>query len=307
MAAAAAKARGLEAYAKGDYASAAYRFGEAISASTDADPERHVYFSNRCAARLHLGDVQGATRDAEQTVELAPTWAKGWSRLGNCLSRDAARISEATAALEKAVRLGNPDAGTALEDLKRRETSSSRASASSSSSPFGAGASRLVSYLTARAQGTSFVARARYAAATEAQRWLVKAALCMVAYAFGCAIFGAPELPFGLGSTHRGARRQRNDGYYGSDDDGYDHGSGDVQMMGGVVGGLGTLASMGALYLAYKQGASPYTLMMIANALGLGGRRRGYGGIGGMPFGMGGGMPFGMMGGRRGFGRGGFF
>ena len=32
MAAAAAKARGLEAYAKGDYASAAYRFGEAISA-----------------------------------------------------------------------------------------------------------------------------------------------------------------------------------------------------------------------------------------------------------------------------------
>jgi hypothetical protein len=69
----------------------------------------------------------------------------------------------------------------------------------------------------------------------------------------------------------------------------------------GTAGGLGTVVALALLYLAYKQGASPYALMMLANMLGLtGGRRRGYGGFGGMPYGMGG------MRGRRGFG-GGFF
>ena len=74
----------------------------------------------------------------------------------------------------------------------------------------------------------------------------------------------------------------------------------DPYVSNGTLGGLGTLASLAVLYFAYKNGASPYTLMMIANALGLGGgRRRGMGyGYGGFP-----GMGYGGMG-RRGFGRG---
>ena len=84
MAAATAKARGSEAYAAGKYESAVRCFGEAISVAARDDPDVHLYHSNRCAARLQVGDVEGATKDAEATTRLAPKWAKGWSRLGNC-------------------------------------------------------------------------------------------------------------------------------------------------------------------------------------------------------------------------------
>ena len=137
VAAATAKARGSEAYAAGNYASAVRCFGEAISVAAKDDPDVHVYHSNRCAARLQVGDVEGATKDAEATTRLAPKWAKGWSRLGNCLSRDPTRVSDARRALEKAVRLGSVDARDALADLDRRHPASARALAA----PAGANAS----------------------------------------------------------------------------------------------------------------------------------------------------------------------
>ena len=64
MAAAAAKARGLEAYAKGDYASAAYRFGEAISASTDADPGKHTMVTSTTDAPRDCIFEDVETRDS---------------------------------------------------------------------------------------------------------------------------------------------------------------------------------------------------------------------------------------------------
>lgn len=42
-----------------------------------------VYFSNRSAAYLKLGDAKSkALKDAEKCIELAPEWSKSFSRLG---------------------------------------------------------------------------------------------------------------------------------------------------------------------------------------------------------------------------------
>lgn len=42
-----------------------------------------VYFSNRSAAYLKLGDAKSkALKDAEKCMELAPEWSKSFSRLG---------------------------------------------------------------------------------------------------------------------------------------------------------------------------------------------------------------------------------
>lgn len=42
-----------------------------------------MYFSNRSAAYLKLGDAKSkALKDAERCMELAPEWPKSFSRLG---------------------------------------------------------------------------------------------------------------------------------------------------------------------------------------------------------------------------------
>ena len=46
--------------------------------------EMHIYYSNRCAARMQLGNLDGALEDAMQCTKLSSRWAKGWSRLGTC-------------------------------------------------------------------------------------------------------------------------------------------------------------------------------------------------------------------------------
>lgn len=46
-------------------------------------PPPKVYFSNRSAAYLKLGDAKSkALKDAERCMELAPEWSKSFSRLG---------------------------------------------------------------------------------------------------------------------------------------------------------------------------------------------------------------------------------
>ena len=46
------------------------------------DPDNHIYYSNRAAAYMTADSISKALRDAEKCVALAPTWAKGYSRLG---------------------------------------------------------------------------------------------------------------------------------------------------------------------------------------------------------------------------------
>ena len=49
----------------------------------DLDPENHIYYSNRCAAFLAMGDAKSkALKDAEKCMELKKDWVKSYLRLG---------------------------------------------------------------------------------------------------------------------------------------------------------------------------------------------------------------------------------
>lgn len=76
------------------FAAAAEMYSRAIA----LDPDNAVYFSNRSAAYLAMGDARGkALRDAERCIELRPEWWKGYSRKGAAehalLRFDAARAT----------------------------------------------------------------------------------------------------------------------------------------------------------------------------------------------------------------------
>jgi tetratricopeptide (TPR) repeat protein len=58
---------------------------EAILLYTQAinlDPDNQVLYSNRCAAYMKNDSKSKALHDAEKCVQIAPTWSKGYVRLG---------------------------------------------------------------------------------------------------------------------------------------------------------------------------------------------------------------------------------
>lgn len=64
------------------------RNDEAIEAYSEAirlDESNHVLYSNRSAAYLKAGKLEEALKDGEKTIELNPTWPKGYSRKGGAL------------------------------------------------------------------------------------------------------------------------------------------------------------------------------------------------------------------------------
>ncbi|TDH67457.1 hypothetical protein CCR75_005965 [Bremia lactucae] len=87
--------------AEGNKLLAAKQLSDAVEMYTRAielDPENAVYYSNRSAAYLAMGDARGkALKDAEKCIDLKPTWWKGYSRKGaaeHALQRyDAARAT----------------------------------------------------------------------------------------------------------------------------------------------------------------------------------------------------------------------
>ncbi|CAM9155146.1 unnamed protein product [Choristocarpus tenellus] len=76
------KGEGNAAFKAGKWTEAVQGYSRAI----DLDPEDKaslVYYSNRSAAYLKLGDAKSkALKDAEKCVKLAPEWSKAYSRLG---------------------------------------------------------------------------------------------------------------------------------------------------------------------------------------------------------------------------------
>ena len=67
-----------------------------------AGPNSHVYYSNRAAAHLSLGDVEGSIQDSELALTIRPDYAKAHSRLG--LAHYASgRYEEAVASYEAAL------------------------------------------------------------------------------------------------------------------------------------------------------------------------------------------------------------
>ena len=72
------KEKGGEAFRAGDWNAAISCFTQAIA----IDPDNHILYSNRSAAFMRADSISKALYDAEKCVQLAPTWTKGYSRLG---------------------------------------------------------------------------------------------------------------------------------------------------------------------------------------------------------------------------------
>lgn len=74
---------------QGNVALASENYAEAIDIYTKAiqlDDKNHVLYSNRSAAYVKAGKYEEALQDANKTIELNPTWVKGYSRKGSALS-----------------------------------------------------------------------------------------------------------------------------------------------------------------------------------------------------------------------------
>ncbi len=92
------KVRGNEAFGKEAYRDAIDLFSKCI----DLDPTNHTYYSNRAAAYIRIEAWEDAIRDGRECVRIAPTWAKGYIRLGTALSKSPHTASEAIYILKKA-------------------------------------------------------------------------------------------------------------------------------------------------------------------------------------------------------------
>lgn len=73
-----AKERGNEAFRRGAFKEAVDHYTEAIR----CDPADHIFFSNRSACQVSLGNYEQALQDASRCVELKPSWPKGYLRKG---------------------------------------------------------------------------------------------------------------------------------------------------------------------------------------------------------------------------------
>ena len=100
-AAEAAKGRGNSRFAAKEYELAIEAYSEAIALEPEGFP-LHVVYSNRSAAYLAKGDAKSrALQDAMKCVALAPSWAKGYGRLGAAQSA-LGRFADAQASYIKA-------------------------------------------------------------------------------------------------------------------------------------------------------------------------------------------------------------
>ncbi|KAJ3327099.1 Hsp90 cochaperone [Blyttiomyces sp. JEL0837] len=115
------KSQGNKAFSSGDFPSAIKYFTEAIA----IDSSNHVLYSNRSAAYASQKNYVDALTDAEKTVELNSSWAKGYSRKGAALY-GLGRYSEAVECYKAGLNLeptnaqmkkGLEDSEMALEDL----------------------------------------------------------------------------------------------------------------------------------------------------------------------------------------------
>jgi len=75
------KEQGNQFFGEGQLERAVAAYTQGLNLQKDS----HVLFSNRAAAFLKLGNVEKAVEDARKCVELAPEWAKGYTRLAQAL------------------------------------------------------------------------------------------------------------------------------------------------------------------------------------------------------------------------------
>jgi len=75
------KEKGNEEFKKGNMAQAI----EFYTYATEMDPKNHIYMTNRAAAYAHMQKWDKSLRDAQKSVEMNPSWDKGYWRIGNAL------------------------------------------------------------------------------------------------------------------------------------------------------------------------------------------------------------------------------
>jgi len=71
------KEHGNKAFADKEYEKAIEHYTNAI----EIDPQNHVYYSNRSACYSSLNQWESSTKDAEQCINLSPSFIKGYYRL----------------------------------------------------------------------------------------------------------------------------------------------------------------------------------------------------------------------------------
>jgi len=101
---AAFKDEGNAHFKSGEHLKAAAAYTKAIK----AEPDNHVYYSNRSQAFLKLSKVAKAIDDADRCIALAPTFVKGYHRKATALAamQDDAKKDEACEVLLSAIDLG---------------------------------------------------------------------------------------------------------------------------------------------------------------------------------------------------------
>lgn len=114
------KDQGNKAFAAKDWDKAIDLFSQAIA----IDPQNHVLWSNRSAAKAGKKDWTGALTDAEECVKLNPSWSKGYARKGAAL-HGARKFEEAIATYEEGLKVeDSPALKKGLQDVKEAKASS---------------------------------------------------------------------------------------------------------------------------------------------------------------------------------------
>lgn len=101
---AAFKDQGNAHFKAGEHLKAAAAYTKAIK----AEPDNHVYYSNRSQAFLKLSKIAKAIEDADQCISLAPSFVKGYHRKATALAamNDESKKDEACQILLDAIDLG---------------------------------------------------------------------------------------------------------------------------------------------------------------------------------------------------------
>lgn len=72
------KEQGNKSFKEGDYTKALEYYSRAI----EVEPSNHVHYSNRAAALLKLNKLEEALKDAEKSISINDSWARGYQRKG---------------------------------------------------------------------------------------------------------------------------------------------------------------------------------------------------------------------------------
>jgi heat shock protein 1/8 len=82
--AAEAKEAGNKHFAAGEFKEANAYFSRGL----ELEPSNHVFYSNRSASHLSLGNIAASIADAKDCIRVNSGWAKGYTRLGTALFRN---------------------------------------------------------------------------------------------------------------------------------------------------------------------------------------------------------------------------